>query len=133
MEFKKYFVDEFNELLQEVGSDDRWSFYVEILIQLCFFNRQCPDEYVREVLTNPKYLRGFFAYDEIPNDIDKEIKMVKKCLDTLIFEKLIKDYQSEELKRFSRKDARNLKKQLSNRNHSHFDKLDLMRQYKLFN
>jgi len=132
MEFKKYFVDEFNELLQEVESDDRWSFYVGILVQLCFFNRQCPDEYIREVLTNPKYLRGFFAYDEIPNDIDEEIKMTKKCLDALIFEKLIKDYQPEELKRFSRKDARNLKKQLSNTKHSLFDKLYLMRQYKLF-
>jgi hypothetical protein len=132
MEFKKYFVDEFNELLQEVGSDDRWSFYVEILIHLCFFNPECPDEYIREVLTNPKYLRGFFAYDEIPNDIDEEIKMPKKCLDVFIFEKLIKNYQPKELKRFSRKDASNLKKLLPKNKHSNFDKLDLMRQYKLF-
>ena len=124
MEFEKYFVDEFNQLLKAVKSDYEWSFYVEILIHLCFFNDQCPNKYFKTVLTNPKYLRGFFLYDEICN-VDEEIKKIKDFSKDIL-KAYIKDYQHiEELKQFSQEDAYNFKKQITNRdNHIDNTRLD---------
>ena len=84
MEFKKYFVDEFNylfEISQEhlENDDDENQFMLEYnmpeILQCCFLNDDCPDEYIREVVANPRYINCFFNLSNFKN-VDEFIKFV---------------------------------------------------------
>jgi hypothetical protein len=83
-EFKKYFVDEFNYLFKcyeeynDVNDAEFMLFCdMPIILHLCFLNNKCPDKFIREVASNPKYSQGFFNVPQYKN-IDKLIEDVHK-------------------------------------------------------
>jgi len=72
MEFKKYFVDEFNYLFEICEENLK-------ILQYCFLNCECPDKFIREVIANPARTFEIFGLAYFEENVDKFIEFIHLC------------------------------------------------------
>ena len=133
MEFKKYFVDEFNYLfeisMEHFGNNDdenQFTLYYNMpeILQSCFLNSECPDEYIREVLNYPRYMIGIFDL--------RQYKSIDEFIEFIHLHRKEK-FKKEELKTLSKHNVCTLAKNIIECDESTLvEDMMFFRKYKIF-